>query len=240
MGMNNPAYAALHAAMEKTKAHTLRSAHAILHGLFGSECPKSVVDFGCGRGDWLRAARELGADTLLGIDPFGDADTGDIPRITHDATQPWRPGRPYELAVCVEVAEHLPASAMQTLVGSITGAAPVCVFSAAAPLQGGIGHLNERVPADWARAFAAAGFECIDPRSKFWSDDAIEPWYRQNLLVFRRPGHGRQWWSALVTKEPLHLVHPVIFAGYGGSSGQDVIWDLTDEGWRAKRFEPSA
>ena len=169
----NPAYAALHAAMEKTREHAFRSARAILHGLFGSEVPRSVVDFGCGRGDWLRAARDAGAQTLLGIEPFSDAQTGDIPRITHDVTQPWSPERPYELAICVEVAEHLPPEAMQTLVGSITGAAPCCVFSAAAPLQGGIGHLNERVPSDWARAFAQAGFECLDPRARFWNDDSI-------------------------------------------------------------------
>ncbi len=234
----NPAYVALHAAMEKTKAHTFTSAQTILRGLFGAAVPSSVVDFGCGRGDWLRAARAAGANALLGIDPFGDAETGDIPRVTHDATQPWMPDRPYELALCVEVAEHLPPEAMPVLVGSITRAAPCCVFSAAAPLQGGIGHLNERVPADWARAFAQAGFECLDPRPLFWSDDAVEPWYRQNLLVFRRPGHGPKAWDAMRTSEPLHLVHPIIFAGYGGSSGRDVIWDLTDEGWRAKRFEP--
>ncbi|MBL8955622.1 MAG: methyltransferase domain-containing protein [Myxococcaceae bacterium] len=236
----SPAYVALHAAMEKTKAHTLRSAQAIIRGLFGGGVPESVVDFGCGRGDWLRAAREAGAHTVLGIDPFGDDSAGDdLPRVRHDLTQPWAPDRNYGLSLCVEVAEHLPPAAMPVLVGSITRAAPLCVFSAAAPGQGGIGHLNERVPADWARAFHAFGFECLDLRARFWADDTIEPWYRQNLLVFRRPGHGPKSWDVHRTDAPLHLVHPVIFAGFGGATGKDVIWDLDDAGaWHARSFGP--
>lgn len=51
--------------------------------------------------------------------------------------------RRFDLVLCLEVAEHLPASAADTLVRSLTGLGNVIAFSAAIPFQGGANHVNE-------------------------------------------------------------------------------------------------
>jgi cyclopropane fatty-acyl-phospholipid synthase-like methyltransferase len=49
--------------------HTLQGAAAALSTIFGScPAPKSLLDVGCGTGTWLRAAIDLGALDVLGID----------------------------------------------------------------------------------------------------------------------------------------------------------------------------
>jgi hypothetical protein len=232
------AYDDLHAAMEATREMTYASAVAILRGLFeGQAFPASVVDFGSGRGDWLRAARDCGASELLGIDSFGSTpDRVQVDVIRHDLTKVWSDGRTRDLALSVETAEHLPASGAAALVESLTRAAPCCVFSAAVPMQGGVGHVNEQPPAYWAALFAERGFECVDPRLRFWDRQDIEPWYRQNLLVFRRPGTLR-WLDALATRVPPHLVHPMLFEAWRrGTGADDVVWRFIEGAWHPQRY----
>jgi hypothetical protein len=45
-----------------------RSANEVLPVVFEVVSPRSVVDVGCWLGTWLKVARELGVDDLLGID----------------------------------------------------------------------------------------------------------------------------------------------------------------------------
>ena len=46
----------------------LVSASEILNFVFDIEKPNSILDVGCGRGAWLRVAKELGVETVYGID----------------------------------------------------------------------------------------------------------------------------------------------------------------------------
>ena len=227
--------------MERTRDVAFASASAIFARLFETTpFPATVVDFGCGRGDWLRAARAKGAREALGLEGSAgsapaERDVGFV-RVHHDLTTLWRPDRPRDLALCVEVAEHLAPSAAKTLVTSISSAAPWCIFSAAIPLQGGVQHLNEQEPGYWAALFAEQGMECLDPRMRLWDDPTIAPWYRQNLLLFRRPGSGLREWDSTASVRPPYLVHPEVFAAYGGSRSAQVIWEPEGGRWVAHRF----
>lgn len=90
----------------------------------------SVVDVGCGWGEWLWAARELGAERILGID--GDY----IPRrnlmirdfVPLDLSQPFSLADRFDLALSMEVAEHLPESSADQFVASLTALAPTWSF----------------------------------------------------------------------------------------------------------------
>jgi SAM-dependent methyltransferase len=180
--------------------------------------PSSVVDFGCGVGGWLAAFRACGIPEICGID--GDyVDRGQlrVPSVNflaRDLTQPVALQRVFDLAVSLEVAEHLPADAAEVFVSSLTAAAPVVLFSAAVPLQGGDHHINEQWPSYWARLFDARGYVAIDAiRPKVWSDERVEWWYAQNLLIFcRHSSLGR--YPALVEAHAqtdlarLDIVHP--------------------------------
>jgi SAM-dependent methyltransferase len=151
--------------------------------------PGSVVDVGCGRGTWLGVFREHGVEDVWGVDgEYVDRarlEILDERFLAHDLTRPLRLGRPFDLAVSLEVAEHLPAECAEEFVNSLTRLAPLVLFSAAAPHQGGMHHVNEQWPAYWARFFAARGFVPIDClRRQLWEDERVEWWYAQNMLLY--------------------------------------------------------
>ena len=76
----------------------------------------------------------------------------------------------YDLACCLEVAEHLPPERAGSFVEDLTKLAPVVLFSAAIPGQGGDNHVNEMWQHHWARLFAKNGFRAVDyVRPMIWS-----------------------------------------------------------------------
>ena len=169
-----------------------RSAKAVLPVVFEVVSPRSVVDVGCWFGTWLKVARELGVDDALGIDaPYTDRSRLRIPDdmfLARDLTAPLTLERRFDLALSLEVAEHLPATAADDFVSSLTRLAPVVLFSAAVPDQGGEGHLNEQWPSYWVERFHANGFAVADVlRARFWENPAVTRWYAQNLLLFASP-----------------------------------------------------
>jgi hypothetical protein len=86
--------------------------------------------------------------------------------------------------VCVEVAEHLPASGAPSFVADLARLAPVVAFSAAIPGQGGEGHVNEQWPEYWERLFAASGYRVVDAlRRPFWRHPDGPAYVAQNLLL---------------------------------------------------------
>jgi SAM-dependent methyltransferase len=170
-------------------ADSLRSARVVAQiacQLFG---PKSVTDVGCGQGAWLAAFAELGINEILGVD--GDYVNRDKLLFDHrhfiavDLTRAFEIPGHYDLAICVEVAEHLPGNNSRSLVHALTQASSLVLFSAAVPGQGGSGHINEQWPSYWRSLFAAEGFGMFDPfRPRIRENDGIRWWYRQNLVVF--------------------------------------------------------
>lgn len=152
--------------------------------------PNSVIDVGCGEGYFLDAFRAEGATDTLGADgPFND---GALVRghghefATIDLnTEALAPGRTFDLAVCLEVAEHLQPARSHELVAQLVAAAPVVLFSAAIPLQPGAGHINLHPQSYWIEMFAALGYRAGDfIRPQVWDDERVSPWYRQNVLVY--------------------------------------------------------
>ena len=151
--------------------------------------PASVVDIGCGRGAWLQEFKKRGATTVLGMDgTYVDPnrlliETSEFQGV--DLSEPFSIRGGFDLAVCLEVAEHLPPRMGPFLVDALTAAAPIVLFSAAIPNQGGTNHINERLPAYWEGLFSKQGFEradCIRPI--IWQDSRIKDYYRQNLLLY--------------------------------------------------------
>jgi SAM-dependent methyltransferase len=151
--------------------------------------PTSVVDVGCGVGTWLRAFADVGLTRLLGLDgPHVETAGLRIP-IEQFRPHDLRLGLPdlgrFDLAISLEVAEHLPAASAAGFVAGLTRLAPVVVFSAAVPGQSGADHVNEEWPEYWEELFHAQGYVQLDPlRPLVWHDKRVEWWYRQNLFVY--------------------------------------------------------
>ena len=154
--------------------------------------PKSAVDFGCGTGHWLAALkRVLPSVEILGLNSSERTDAGTSLSPEEfcftDLTKPVRLNRTFDVAICVEVAEHLPPSAANTIVDSITSHANAVVFAAAIPGQRGDHHVNEQWPSYWIARFAEHDFQCFDRiRPLVWLNDDIATWYRQNIMLFLR------------------------------------------------------
>ncbi|MDR3529467.1 MAG: methyltransferase domain-containing protein, partial [Rhodopila sp.] len=202
---------------------SLRSARVVLGQVFGWLSPGTVVDVGCGVGTWLLAARELGAKQVLGLDgDYVDRDqlrispadflAVDMERQDLRAVLPPHHVPPFDLVMCLEVAEHLSAGRAAGFVRELTRLGDVVLFSAAIPFQGGVHHVNEQWPEYWALLFAGEGYQCLDPlRRGLWYRDDIEWWYAQNALLFVRRGSAalaRIPGGQADTNAPLALVHP--------------------------------
>lgn len=180
--------------------------------------PGSVIDIGCGVGTWLSIFKELGVARTLGVDgAYVDQSQLLIDRDTfrsHDLSQPLKLDETFDLAVSLEVAEHIAPSSAQTFVDSLVRAAPLVLFSAAIPHQGGGGgdHVNEQWPEYWIERFAKCdyvAYDCI--RSLVWDDPSVAYYYAQNAFVFVKRDRLSEY-PVLASSQPatvaLARVHP--------------------------------
>jgi SAM-dependent methyltransferase len=156
--------------------------------------PQRYVDVGAGSGAFAAEARRRGKSVqacersrvgqiyarLQGVEsvPF------DL-----EKEPPARLDGPFDLAFCFEVAEHLPPALSERLVPFICGLAPIAVFSAAQPGQGGLAHINERPPDYWRSQFAAQGWQYEDSLTEAFRASArrqpdAPDWLLLNVLVF--------------------------------------------------------
>ena len=177
---------ALHA---KYKARTIASAGVILPIVFDLLQPKTVVDIGCGHGIWLSKCRQQGATSILGVDGnYIDPDQMLIPPdcfMAMDLNHPNHIDRMFDLAISLEVAEHLRPDSTQAYLGLLTSLSDQILFSAAIPGQEGDAHINARWPAFWIGEFERRGFVALDfIRPKIWHDETVALCYRQNVLFF--------------------------------------------------------
>jgi len=182
--------------------------------------PKRVVDVGCGPGAWMRAFKQRGC-TVLGYD--GDylepssrvMDPSEF-RVA-DLRKPLTdPEGPYDLAVSLEVGEHLPHECAAMLVKSLVALAPVVLFSAAIPGQGGTLHINEQWQSYWAELFQAEGYVALDCiRPLLWRAEGISFFYVQNTILYCRKDqlHRFEKQSSAIDRPlgSLDIVHPVLF-----------------------------
>ena len=174
---------------DRTAGFAERSAAVVVPMVVDLVRPRSVVDVGCGSGAWAAAF-----EALAGVEAWG-VDGGDVrPEqlriarerfLRRDLREPFDLQRRFDLAVSLEVAEHLPAHAAEAFVSSLARHASVVLFSAAIPYQGGEHHVNEQWPAYWAERFAAHGLRPVDAlRMRLWRDDRVAWWYAQNMLLY--------------------------------------------------------
>jgi SAM-dependent methyltransferase len=168
---------------------TLNSAKVIIPIIISLIKPKSVVDVGCGTGEWLATFKEHGVTDILGID--GDyVDRQKLKISEHeflpfDLRKPLRLNKEFNLVISVEVAEHLPIECAEAFVESLTLSGPVILFSAAIPFQGGLNHLNEQWPDYWHELFKKHNYTIVDcVRKQIWNNRDVAYYYAQNIFIY--------------------------------------------------------
>ncbi|MEB3326862.1 MAG: class I SAM-dependent methyltransferase [Synechococcus sp.] len=167
-----------------------QSALKYIEHLFKFYLPKSVIDVGCGRGAWLLACQNKGATELTGIDGTWNSQDKMLSqtikfRPINLSDPPPNSNERYDLAMSLEVAEHLPQSQADSFTEYLTKLADQILFSAAYTNQGGDNHLNEQPHSYWAQKFLARGYVPYDLfRPVFWGDDSIDYCYQQNAYLY--------------------------------------------------------
>jgi SAM-dependent methyltransferase len=169
---------------------------------------RSVVEVGCGTGNLLAAFVRRGVDDVFGLD--GPNVPRDLLCIPQSQVRAWELDqlaplpRRFDLACSLEVAEHLPLARAEDFVRLLVEAAPVVLFGAAIPGQGGPGHVNEQRQSWWAERFARHGYVAVDCiRPAIWRVPDVEWYYAQNVLVYCRADHVPAGHAAV--SAPLYL-----------------------------------
>lgn len=172
----------------------------VLHEYFE---PRSVVDLGCAIGMHLQVFHEEGVEAI-GVEGNPTAiKHAVIPSehiIHHDLREPLELPQTFDLALSIEVAEHIPERHADVYVDSICRLATRVVLTAAPPGQGGTHHVNEQPKDYWIDMFEDRQF-VFDPEATETLSEQFDVehsvWVEENLLVFRNerandpPGRDR-------------------------------------------------
>ena len=206
---------------ERTQPGSRLSASVIVPIVMELIAPESVVDIGCGTGEFLRIFREQGVNEILGIDGmYVDRSQLAIPQTCFraiDLSKPFTLGKTYDVAISLEVAEHLGPEHASDFIASLTELAPIVLFSAAIPMQNGYHHVNEQWPDYWAHLFQSRGFQPVDAlRKRIWHNQQVEDYYRQNIFLFCADSvlannENLQQEFRATNPDMLSIVHPDLF-----------------------------
>ena len=125
---------------QRNAANSRLSAEAIVPLLLAEMPIQSAIDVGCGGASWAATFLNHGVPCVLGIDgDYVDHNLLEIPKdkfIAKNLDKPFDLGRTFDLAISVEVAEHLTPIRAPGFVADLTSLAPIVLFSAALPGQG--------------------------------------------------------------------------------------------------------
>lgn len=160
---------------------------------------KSLIDIGCGTAHYPKKCMDLGVKDVFGIE---GSDSGVqhaiIPKnliIKHDLREPFHFTRKWDVALSVEVAEHIDKIYSDNYIKILTDSADTVILTAAHPGQGGVAHVNEQPQSWWKEQFARFGFEFDGQKTKSLRQGILDEeekgsfvmsWLEPNLMVFRR------------------------------------------------------
>lgn len=173
--------------MRSNDTYAKSSARMVIPIIMKLVDPKSVVDLGCAIGIWLHYFKENGVKEILGYDG-GKIDRklsylGDNEFKSADFDKGIKNEKKYDLAMSLEVAEHIHPRNADKFVKTLTGLSDVVLFSAAIPYQSGEAHVNEQWQSYWTKKFEKLDYIVVDCiREKLWKTKGIV--YAQNMFIY--------------------------------------------------------
>lgn len=160
--------------------------------------PASVIDWGCGCGFILEKLQMHGITELCGVEGSVDANPF-IPESLKDkiiiADVLLYKSKIYDLAISIEVGEHLKTNDSARFVNSVCNSASKWVWwTSAVPGQGGTGHINCQPLEFWTAVFKDVGLFEPDWIKTYELKQAMLlnnslclgfPWLRDNFILFK-------------------------------------------------------
>ena len=175
--------------------HNLNAAEEIVPVICDIFNPRSVADVGCGTGTFLKVFKKMHVDDVVGIDgewvnmELLKKNLNETEFIKADLEKGFKLSKRYDVAMCLEVAEHISIEKSDQLVENLCNLSDIIIFSAAVPYQGGQNHINEQWIYFWEKKFNAKGYLITDGlRQVFWEKESVELWYKQNIYIIAKQG----------------------------------------------------
>jgi SAM-dependent methyltransferase len=168
---------------------------------------ETVIDIGCGIGEWGFEIDKFGVEKYIGVDHKIPKKKLLIPEerfIDHDLIDgsDFPLDCKFDLALCLEVLEHIPEENSEKAIDLLCSLSDQILFSAAIPYQGGRHHVNEQWQSWWAKKFEDRGYHPENVRDILSHNDSIDIWYRNNVVLYKKEQTGQH-----VTD----FVHPRLF-----------------------------
>ncbi len=137
------------------------SARTITKVLYDNFHPQRLIDIGCGCGVYSHLFAQKGVQVVAldGVRPPPDCGFGvdiQIRDLTEPVENEWGD---FDLALCLDVGEHIPVEQSNTFLENITRFADTLLLSCAPPNQGGTHHVNEQPKRYWVKRLAEHGFD---------------------------------------------------------------------------------
>ncbi|MDD7027485.1 MAG: hypothetical protein PUI46_10415 [Lachnospiraceae bacterium] len=177
---------------EKRNELTRYAAETVVEFLMSIVPINSVCDVGGGVGVWVDEVKKQSSGRYkkgIVLDgayvPAGQRLVEKSEFIECDLTDRINLNEKFDLAISLEVAEHLPEVRANTFIEDIVSLSDIILFSAAIPGQGGKGHINEQPISYWVDLFKKNGYEAFDIiRPRIQAIKKIPSWYRNNTIIY--------------------------------------------------------
>lgn len=203
---------------------TRKTANIVLNILKDIYNPSSLIDLGGGIGVWVSEFISVnGNESVDAVCYDGDYISEDMLVIQKDnfvkcnLEERINVQKKYDLAMSLEVAEHLSKERAKSFVNDLTNMSDCIMFSAAIIGQGGEGHINEQYMSYWVELFKENGFVPYDVVRPFIQDiDEVPWWYKQNIMVYvnKKRNDLVQKFDNIKTPPLLHMVYDIHYNGY--------------------------
>lgn len=166
----------------------------IVESIISAYNPKRIIDFGCGTGDLAKAFASQGV-VVEAIDGYSNPDFSNYNNIRFtkvdlndiEATNAYLKqfDIKFDLAISIEVAEHLNPDISLSFINWLTTSADVIIFSAAVHSQDGDGHINCRSRSDWYNMLKHNSFIIADTlRQHFKLNHNLGLWHKLNIIDY--------------------------------------------------------
>jgi hypothetical protein len=161
--------------------------------------PRQVLDAGCAMGLLVETLRDRGVDARgVDLSSFAIASVSEALRpfcAQGSIGEPF--GRRFDLIVCIEVLEHMPADEADRAIANFAAHTDDVLFSSTPFDYREPTHINVRMPEDWAEAFARHGFyRDVDFDASFITKWAVRFTRRSVAAPRLVRDYERRFWQA--------------------------------------------
>jgi SAM-dependent methyltransferase len=213
-----------------TEIHNLDSPREIVPVIKNLIPFDSVVDIGCGLGTFLKVFKDFGTVDVLGVDGkwcnkkllFQNISEKEF--VEKDLEGSLSLSRRFDLALSLEVGEHLSATRADSFVKELTMLSDQILFSAAVPFQGGDHHFNEQWVSYWQNKFLENDYILYDVlKPLLWDNPKIFWWYKQNMVLFIKAGKEPKSLHNLTRNDLKNVIHPEMLLMYANPASPNAV-----------------